>query len=146
MGFIKKSQSVQSSVRQSAKDRARHTFKRLLSYVGWLMLCIIIIAWLLDNFYWHSNYTITKSVALGALLNGFTQLLFAWVVFRFTGSRARRHIVNNFYLGQILKWIVTLAGFTSAFILVTPLSAIGMFCGFVIMQCAHVWVLWQLDK
>ena len=50
MGFIKKTQSVQSSVRQSAKDRARHTFRRLLSYVGWLMLCIIIIAWLFGCF------------------------------------------------------------------------------------------------
>ena len=146
MGFTKKSQSVQVSVRQRAQDRARHTFKRLLSYVGWLMLCIIIIAWLLDNFYWHSNYITAKSVALGALLNGFTHLLFAWAVFRHTGSRARRHIVNNLYLGQLLKWAVTLIGFVVAFIFVKPLSAIGMFCGFIVMQCSYIWVLWKINR
>lgn len=146
MGFTKKSQSVQSSVRQHTRDKARHTFKRLLSYIGWLMLCIIIFAWLLDAYYWHSNYIFTKSIALGVSLNGLTHLLFAWVVFRHTGSRARRRIVNNLYLGQMLKWVLTLLGFISAFIFVKPLSAIGMFCGFIIMQCSYIWVLWRIDK
>ncbi|WP_230658349.1 ATP synthase subunit I [Psychrobacter sp. I-STPA10] len=146
MGFIKKSQSVQSPVRQRAQDRARHTFKQLLSYISWLILSIIIIAWLLDAFYWHSNYIVTKSISLGAGLNGATHLVFAWAVFRHTGSRARRHIVNNLYLGQMLKWAVTLAGFVGAFILVKPLSTIGMFCGFIIMQCCYVWILWRIDK
>ena len=134
MAFPKRSRPNRPQLRHRAKINAQYMFKRLLSHISWLLLGMILIASVLDSVFWHSHYVISKSIAIGALLNGLTHLLFAWAVFRQTGSQARRHIVNNLYLGQMLKWVVTLVGFVLIFILVKPLSAIGLFFGFIMMQ------------
>ncbi|WP_227428983.1 ATP synthase subunit I [Psychrobacter sp. I-STPA6b] len=146
MGSLKHTQPTQPPVRQRAKYQARQTFKQLMVSLSWLMLGIIISAWLLDALIWQSNNIIVKSVALGVILNGITHLLFAGAVFRYTGYKDRRHIVNQLYLGQLIKWLLTITGFVLIFMMIKPLSAFALFCGYMIMQLSYGYLLWQIKR
>ncbi|WP_434352780.1 ATP synthase subunit I [Psychrobacter sp. HD31] len=107
------------------------------SWILFISICVlIVIDWL-----WLSNDTgqliHAKSFALGALLGYLTHVLFVLIMFRYSGAKASRNIVNQFYLGAAIKWFVTLVGFSLIFIIIRPLSALALFIGFIVMQISH---------
>ncbi|MGP4789421.1 ATP synthase subunit I [Psychrobacter sp. 1Y11] len=111
---------------------------------AWILFILIIITWLIDNIWLHSELLVAKSTAIGALLSFITQAVFAGFVFWHTGYRARLHIVNQLYRGQMAKWLLTLFGFALIFITIKPLSAPALFIGFMVMQISHSWMLWRI--
>ncbi|MGO1251229.1 ATP synthase subunit I [Psychrobacter sp.] len=111
---------------------------------AWLLLFIIVIACVIDIVWWQGELTVAKSAATGALLSYLTQAVFAGFIFWYTGYRARKHIVNQLYRGQVAKWLLTALGFALIFITVQPLSAPALFIGFMVMQISHSWMLWHI--
>ncbi|MBK8306034.1 MAG: ATP synthase subunit I [Gammaproteobacteria bacterium] len=56
-----------------------------------------------------------KSLLIGGLIFLIPQSWFAWRVFRFSGAGAAREVVQGFYRGEAGKFLLTTAGFASAF-------------------------------
>jgi len=126
--------------KRTQKDKIGIYIKRQ----AWILFILIIIAWLVDTIWLHSELTIAKSAAIGALLSFITQAVFAFFIFWYTGYRARQHIVSQLYRGQMSKWLLTVFGFALIFITVQPLSAPALFIGFMVMQISHSWMLWHI--
>lgn len=113
----------------------------------WVLFIVIIGAIGIDNVGLSANgaeLVMAKNLAAGALLNFVTQATFAWFAFKRSGYQARQSIVRQMYRGQMLKWAVTLIGFTAIFMTIRPLSAPAVFLGFIVMQVSHVGMLWRL--
>ena len=126
--------------KRTQKDKIGIYIKRQ----AWILFILIIIAWLVDTIWLHSELTIAKSTAIGALLSFITQAVFAFFIFWYTGYRARQRIVSQLYRGQMSKWLLTVFGFALIFITVQPLSAPALFIGFMVMQISHSWMLWHI--
>tara|TARA_R110002096_G_scaffold44517_1_gene119636 strand:+ start:141 stop:581 length:441 start_codon:yes stop_codon:yes gene_type:complete len=126
--------------KRTQKDKIGIYIKRQ----AWILFILIIIAWIVDTIWLHSELTIAKSAAIGALLSFITQAVFAFFIFWYTGYRARQHIVSQLYRGQMSKWLLTVFGFALIFITVQPLSAPALFIGFMVMQISHSWMLWHI--
>ncbi|MDO5769608.1 MAG: ATP synthase subunit I [Psychrobacter sp.] len=113
----------------------------------WVLFIVIIGAIGIDKVGLSANgaeLVMAKNLAAGALLNFVAQATFAWCVFKRSGYQARQSIVRQMYRGQMLKWAVTLIGFTVIFMTIRPLSAPAVFLGFIVMQVSHVGMLWRL--
>lgn len=126
--------------KRTQKDKIGIYIKRQ----AWILFILIILAWIVDTIWLHSELTIAKSAAIGALLSFITQAVFAFFIFWYTGYRARQHIVSQLYRGQMSKWLLTVFGFALIFITVQPLSAPALFIGFMVMQISHSWMLWHI--
>ena len=126
--------------KRTQKDKIGIYIKRQ----AWILFILTIIAWIVDTIWLHSELTIAKSAAIGALLSFITQAVFAFFIFWYTGYRARQHIVSQLYRGQMSKWLLTVFGFALIFITVQPLSAPALFIGFMVMQISHSWMLWHI--
>ena len=126
--------------KRTQKDKIGIYIKRQ----AWILFILIIIAWALDTSWLHSELTVAKSAAIGALLSFATQAVFAGFIFWYTGYRARRHIVSQLYRGQMVKWLLTVCGFALIFITIQPLSAPALFVGFMVMQISYSWMLWHI--
>lgn len=103
----------------------------------WILFILIVIAWIIDTLWLHSELVVAKSSAIGALLGFISQAVFAFFIFWHTGYRARARIVMQLYRGQMVKWLVTVLGFALIFITVEPLSAPALFTGFIVMQLSQ---------
>ncbi|TXD96189.1 hypothetical protein ES754_11165 [Psychrobacter frigidicola] len=125
---------------RTQKDKIGIAIKRQ----AWVLFVLIVIAILLDIVWLHSQLTVAKSAAIGALLSFVTQAVFAGFIFRHTGYRARLHIVSQLYRGQMAKWLLTVLGFALIFITVKPLVAPALFIGFIVMQISNSWMLWHI--
>lgn len=68
------------------------------------------------------------SAVLGALLVVLPQAYFAWRVFRFRGAQFSQSVLKSFYVGEMVKLLMTSAGFAIVFAGVHPLNA-GVFMG-----------------
>lgn len=87
---------------------------------------------------------IAKSVALGACLSYVSQAMFTFIAYRLTGAKARRLIVLHLYLGQMVKWVLTLLGFAIIFMVVKPISAPAVLSGYLFMLVWHMVMMWRL--
>lgn len=127
--------------KRTQKDKIGVYIKRQ----AWILFILILVAWTIDTVWLNSSQLlIARSTAIGALLSFVTQAVFAFFVFRYTGYRARQHIVSQLYRGQMAKWLLTVFGFALIFITVQPLSAPALFIGFMVMQISHSWMLWHI--
>lgn len=126
--------------KRTQTDQIRLYIKRQ----AWVLLTLIVVVWILDQLWLHSNLLVVKGTAIGALLSFTTQVVFAGFVFWHTGYRARLRIVSQLYRGQMAKWLLTVLGFALIFITIKPLSAPALFIGFMVMQISHSWMLWRI--
>lgn len=126
--------------RRTQTDKVARSIKAQL----WLLLVIIVVAFLVDYLWLGQQRVWVQSLALGASLSYLSQAIFAWFVFQRTGYQARRYIVQQMYRGQMVKWLLTLGGFIFIFINIQPLSAPALFFGFMLMQISQGWMLWRL--
>ncbi len=126
--------------RRTQRDKIAFYLKRQ----AWILFALILIAWLIDVLWLHSELLIVQGAALGALLSFMTQAIFTIFIFWHTGYRARLHIVTQLYRGQMVKWLLTIFGFALIFITIQPLSAPALFAGFIVMQVSHNWMSWYI--
>ena len=92
-----------------------------------------LIAWVLKD------STAAISAALGALVCWLASCYFSWQSFRAAGARASRDVLSNMYRGLMGKFSIVVVGFILILINVKPLSAVAMFCGFMLVQ-AMSWI------
>jgi ATP synthase protein I len=81
------------------------------------------------------------SALLGGLISLAANAWFARKVFSHSGARAVETVVRNAYLGELSKLILTGTAFALVFVLVDPLSAPGLFGGFILVHGAGLLAL-----
>ena len=106
----------------------------------WVVCVVILISMLLVGM--TSN--ITKGLASGLVIAYFAQSFFTFVAYHKTGIRARKQVVLYMYLGQMLKWLVTLIGFALVFIMIKPINALAVFVGYGLLQFSYIITIWRL--
>ena len=111
--------------------------RRLATALVFLQACMIpvaaLLAWVIKD------TTAALSAALGALVCWLAHCYFAWQSFRTAGARASRQVMLNMYRGMLGKFAIVIAGFILILSNVKPLSAVALFCGFILVQ-AMSWV------
>lgn len=83
--------------------------------------------------------TAAYSAALGALVCWLASSYFSWQSFRTAGARATKQVLLNMYRGMMGKFAIVIVGFILILSNVKPLSAVALFCGFILVQ-AMSWV------
>lgn len=78
--------------------------------------------------------TTAYSAALGALVCWMATSYFSWQSFRAAGARASKQVLSNMYRGLMGKFAIMIVGFILILINVKPLSAVALFCGFILVQ------------
>ena len=111
--------------------------RRLAKALVFLQACMIpvaaLLAWVIKD------TTAALSAALGALVCWLAHCYFAWQSFRTAGARASRQVMLNMYRGMLGKFAIVIVGFILILSNVKPLSAVALFCGFMLVQ-AMSWV------
>ena len=111
--------------------------RRLAKALVFLQACMIpvaaLLAWLIKD------TAAALSAALGALVCWLAHCYFAWQSFRTAGARASKHVMLNMYRGMLGKFAIVIVGFILILSNVKPLSAVALFCGFILVQ-AMSWV------
>ena len=85
------------------------------------------------------DMTAAISAALGALVCWLASCYFSWQSFRAAGARASKQVLSNMYKGLMGKFAIVIVGFILILSNVQPLSAVALFCGFILVQ-AMSWV------
>lgn len=98
-----------------------------------VIVCGVLIEWGMQG-----RLEMIKSLASGMVLAFIAQSIFTRLAYRAVGARARRLVVMNLYLGQMLKWLITLLGFALIFGLIKPGYAALTLMGYIIMQLTHI--------
>ncbi len=122
------------------RNRKQHIAKALKAE-SWVLFVAIIIMIVIDMIWLsrtNTEFVIARSFSLGAILSYISHVVFAWFLFRHTSVKAKRHIVRQFYLGEAVKWVISLIGFLLIFITIKPLSAFALLIGFIVMQISHI--------
>ena len=111
--------------------------RRLAKALVFLQACMIpvaaLLAWLIKD------TAAALSAALGALVCWLAHCYFAWQSFRTAGARASKQVMLNMYRGMLGKFAIVIVGFILILSNVKPLSAVALFCGFILVQ-AMSWV------
>ena len=111
----------------------------------WVVFACVLAGWLFDVLVAGSTL-IAKGVLCGALLSYIAQSVFTWLAYRTTGVKYRQTIMLNVYLGQIIKWLITLLGFALIFMAVRPINALAVFAGYFITQLLNVLLMWRVGR
>ena len=111
--------------------------RRLAKALVFLQACMIPVAALLA--WMMKDTTAALSAALGALVCWLAHCYFAWQSFRTAGARASKQVMLNMYRGMLGKFAIVILGFILILSNVKPLSAVALFCGFILVQ-AMSWV------
>lgn len=109
---------------------------------SWLVLLLICLSVGVDLVFGQSLF-VAKSLGLGVVLSYVAQSAFTFIAYRQTGAKARQAIMLNMYLGQMIKWLITLVGFALIFIFIKPIVALLVVVGYLIMQLTHIVVMWR---
>ena len=119
-------------------SRANRMIDRRLAKALVLLQALMIpvsalIAWVIKD------TTAALSAALGALVCWLACSYFSWQSFRAAGARASKQVLMNMYQGMMGKFAIVIVGFILILSNVKPLSAVALFCGFILVQ-AMSWV------
>lgn len=122
-----------------SKPAIRHrridVLKQQKKSLVWLIL-LILLAILLDFGFFTGQMRFAKSLTYGGVLAYLSNILFAWYAYKETRARFRQQIVHNMYLGQMLKWLVVIAGFALIFAKLTTI-AWAVVLGYALMQVLY---------
>lgn len=108
----------------------------------WAVILLIFLAFLV-GLMMDKPHLMAKSMGLGALLSYIAQMAFTFIAYRLTGAKARQAIVLHLYLGQIIKWALTIVGFAVIFLWIKPIMAVMVLVGYMLMQFMHNMVMWH---
>jgi ATP synthase protein I len=81
------------------------------------------------------------SAALGGIISIVPNAYFAHRVFRYSGARSMDKVVRSTYQGELMKLLMTGAGFALVFTQVEPLRVSAVFGGFLAMHAVGLWLI-----
>ena len=84
------------------------------------------------------------SLASGGLVAIVPQVYFASRAFRWRGARSARAIARSSYVGEIGKFLLSVAGFAAVFALVRPIDGLAVFVGYLAMLVVYIIGSWLL--
>lgn len=124
------------------KQQQRLNLRKQARFRSIGLLFIVFITWLLDISYFKSGLQYTKSIVIGATLNWLSQAIFASFIFKYSGAIQTRGVVNQLYVGQLVKWLILIIGFSIVFMSPYRISAGAVISGFIMMQICYFISLW----
>ncbi|MDG1944388.1 MAG: ATP synthase subunit I [Halioglobus sp.] len=89
------------------------------------------------------------SVLSGGLIAIVPQGYFALLAFRWRGARSAAAIARSSYLGEVGKFMLSVAGFAVVFAAVRPVDGLAVFIGYLVMlpvQFVGSWLLLTRDQ
>lgn len=101
-------------------------------------LQVLLVAVLTVIFYVLGDSRAAYSSLLGGLIAAIPTQYFAHRLFRYQGAQAARQIVQSFYIGEAIKWLLTALMFVIVFALIN-ISAPALFISFIVVQILY-WV------
>ncbi len=129
---------------QPAKRSQFAKIKQSLRYQSWWLFVLVILVIIFDKLWLQSNLAWAKNFICGAVLNFISQYVLTKISFRHQGYLARKHTVNQLYLAEVCRWLISIVGFIIIFLLLKPLLAPIVFLGYIIVQISHIFFLWRL--
>ena len=84
------------------------------------------------------------SVASGGLIAIVPQAYFATLAFRWRGANSARAIARSSYVGEVGKFLLSVAGFALVFAAVRPLDGLAVFAGYLVMLAIQITGSWLL--
>jgi len=84
------------------------------------------------------------SVFSGGLIAIVPQAYFAALAFRWRGARSARAIARSSYLGEVGKFLLSVAGFAAVFAVLRPIDGLAVFVGYLAMLAIHIIGSWLL--
>ena len=86
------------------------------------------------------------SVLSGGLIAIVPQAWFAVLAFRWRGASSARKIAQSGYVGEVGKFLLSVAGFAAVFAVVRPIDGLAVFAGYIAMLVIQITGSWQLLK
>lgn len=117
------------------RDRRKQIWQQQKKQLTWLLL-LVFLGIAVDYAFLAGQMMFAKSLFYGSLLAYASNLVFVWQVYKETRARFRQQIVHNMYLGQMLKWGVTILGFALIFSQLATV-AWAVVLGYVLMHTLH---------
>tara|TARA_R110001592_G_scaffold363043_1_gene679605 strand:+ start:94663 stop:95040 length:378 start_codon:yes stop_codon:yes gene_type:complete len=99
------------------------------------LLCLILLS---------SDKVRAYSVFSGGLIAILPQAYFAALAFRWRGARSAAAIARSSYVGQVGKFLLSVAGFAAVFIALRPIDAPAVFAGYLLMLMIQITGSWIL--
>ncbi|NCF18530.1 MAG: hypothetical protein GWP63_09825 [Haliea sp.] len=84
------------------------------------------------------------SVASGGLIAIVPQAYFAALAFRWRGANSATAIARSSYVGEVGKFLLSVAGFALVFATVRPLDGLAVFAGYLVMLAIQITGSWLL--
>ncbi len=84
------------------------------------------------------------SVFSGGLIAIVPQAYFAALAFRWRGAQSARAIARSSYLGEVGKFLLSVAGFAVVFAVLRPIDGLAVFVGYLAMLAIHIIGSWLL--
>ena len=100
-----------------------------------VFLCLVLLA---------SDKVVAWSVFSGGLIAVLPQAYFAALAFRWRGATSARAIARSAYVGQVGKFLLSLAGFAAVFVALRPIDAPAVFAGYLLMLVIQITGSWLL--
>ena len=105
-----------------------------------ISLCLCVLAF---------DIVLAYSVLSGGLIAIVPQAYFALLAFRWRGARSARAIARSSYVGQLGKYVLSIAGFALVFAVLRPLNGPAVFVGYLSMLSTQIigsWLLLTRDQ
>ena len=100
-----------------------------------VLLCLVLLA---------SDKVRAWSVFSGGLIAVLPQAYFAALAFRWRGATSAKAIARSAYVGQVGKFLLSLAGFAAVFVALRPIDAPAVFAGYLLMLVIQITGSWLL--
>jgi ATP synthase protein I len=91
-----------------------------------------------------SNKVFAYSVFSGGLIAIVPQAYFAALAFRLRGARSAKAIARSSYVGELGKFVLSVAGFALVFAVVRPINSPAVFVGYLAMLITQITGSWLL--
>ena len=90
------------------------------------------------------NTTSAYSALLGGLISIVPNVYFAITAYRFSGARSAQRVAHSMYRGEVIKFVLSAAGFASVFVLVKPIAAGLLFTAFILTMVLNTLLIFRL--
>ena len=107
----------------------------LAQFATLVLLCLVLLA---------SDKVRAYSVFSGGMIAILPQAYFAALAFRWRGARSARAIARSSYVGQVGKFLLSVAGFAAVFVALRPINAPAVFAGYLLMLVIQITGSWLL--
>ncbi len=130
---------------QPAKRSHFAKINQSLRYQSWWLFVLVLLVIIFDKLWLQStDLAWAKNFISGAVLNFVGLYVMAKISFWQKGAIARKHTVNQLYLAEVCRWLISIVGFIIIFLLLKPLLAHIVFLGYIIIQFSNIFFLWRL--